>query len=67
MAVLEARRIELGAQLEAAPPPMVRLHPNLAELYRQKVINLAKPRNSVSLRDALTGAWLPGGELLLAP
>ena len=45
MAVLEARRVELLARLEAAPPPMPRLHPNLAELYRQKVINLAEALN----------------------
>ena len=27
-------------------PPMPRLHPNLAELYRQKVINLAEALNA---------------------
>ena len=48
MAVLETRRIELRAQLEAAPPSMVRLHPNLAELYRHKVINLAEALNDES-------------------
>jgi site-specific DNA recombinase len=42
MASLEARRLELLEQFEAAPPPMPRLHPNLAELYRHKVLNLAK-------------------------
>jgi hypothetical protein len=31
MASLETRRIELLGQLEGAPPPMPRLHPNLAE------------------------------------
>ena len=45
MAVLEARRVELLARLEGAPPPMPRLQPNLAELYRQKVINLAEALN----------------------
>ena len=45
MAVLEARRVELLARLEAAPPPMPRLHPNLTELYRQKVINLTEALN----------------------
>jgi site-specific DNA recombinase len=45
MAILEARRIELRARLEAAPPPMPRLHPNLSELYRQKVTNLAEALN----------------------
>jgi site-specific DNA recombinase len=50
MVSLEARRIELLAQLEAAPPPMPRLHPNLAELYRQKVINLAEALNDEDTR-----------------
>jgi len=45
MTGLEARRVELLAQLEAAPPPMPRLHANLAELYRQRVINLAEALN----------------------
>jgi site-specific DNA recombinase len=45
MAILEARRTDLLAQVEAAPPPMPRLHPNLAELYRQKVMNLAEALN----------------------
>jgi hypothetical protein len=45
MAALEARRVELRARLEAAPPPMPRLQPNLAELYRQKVTNLAEALN----------------------
>ena len=50
MAVLEARRIDLLAQFEAAPPPMPRLHPNLAELYRQKVMNLAEALNEEDTR-----------------
>jgi site-specific DNA recombinase len=37
---LEARRAALEGELEAAPPPAPRLHPNLAELYRQKVAAL---------------------------
>jgi hypothetical protein len=45
MTTLEARRVELQAQLKAAPLPMPRLHPNLAELYRQKVVNLAEALN----------------------
>jgi site-specific DNA recombinase len=48
--VLEARRVELLAQKQAAPPPMPRLHPNLAELYRQKVINLAEALNDEDSR-----------------
>ena len=50
MAVLEAKRVELLARSEAAPPPMPRLHPNLAELYRQKVINLAEALNDEHTR-----------------
>ncbi len=54
MAVLEARRIELRARLEAAPPPMPRLHPNLSELYRQKVTNLAEALNDKHTRGGAT-------------
>ena len=45
MTALESRRTDLLAQFEAAPPPMPRLHPNLAQLYRQKVMNLAEALN----------------------
>jgi DNA invertase Pin-like site-specific DNA recombinase len=50
MTVLEARREELLARLEATPPSMPRLHPNLAELYRQKVTNLAEALNDEHTR-----------------
>jgi len=50
MASLDARRIELLGQLESALPPMPRLHPNLAELYRQKVMNLAQALNDEHTR-----------------
>jgi DNA-binding Lrp family transcriptional regulator len=50
MAVLEAKRVELLARIEAAPPSMPRLHPNLAELYRQKVTNLAEALNDEHTR-----------------
>jgi site-specific DNA recombinase len=50
MTVLEARRVELLARLEAAPLSMPRLHPNLAGLYRQKVTNLAEALNDESTR-----------------
>ncbi len=46
MLALEARQDELRALLDAPPPIAPRLHPNLAEVYRQKVANL---------QDALTG------------
>jgi len=50
MTILEAKRVELLARFEAAPPPMPRLHPNLAELYRQKVMNLAQALNDEHMR-----------------
>ena len=50
MASLETRRIDLLGQLESAPPPMPRLHPNLAELYRKKVMNLAEALNEEDAR-----------------
>ena len=37
---LGTRKTELDAQLEAPAPSPVRLHPNLADLYRQKVAEL---------------------------
>src|SRR6185312_1455215 len=50
MTILEARRVNLVVRLEAAPPPMPRLHTNLAELYRQKVMNLAQALNDEHTR-----------------
>ena len=50
MAMLEAKRGERRAQLEAAPPSLPRLHPNLGELYRQKVIKLAEALNEEPTR-----------------
>jgi DNA invertase Pin-like site-specific DNA recombinase len=38
---LEARVVALDRSLAAPPPPSVRLHPNLSELYRRKVSELA--------------------------
>ncbi|MES0385564.1 MAG: zinc ribbon domain-containing protein, partial [Hyphomicrobium sp.] len=45
MTSLEARRIDLLSQLKGAPPTMPRLHPNIAEVYRQKVTNLSGALN----------------------
>jgi len=39
---LEARRLYLESQLSAAEAPAPRLHPNLAEVYREKVAQLAE-------------------------
>jgi site-specific DNA recombinase len=50
MVALEARRLELRGRLGAASPPMPRLHPNLAQLYRQKVTNLAEALNDENTR-----------------
>ena len=43
---LEARKLTLDTAIAGTPPPQPRLHPNLAELYRQKV---------AALREALNG------------
>jgi site-specific DNA recombinase len=48
---LEARKSELGRRLEAKPEPPVRLHPNLAEVYRRKVENLREALNRVDARE----------------
>jgi site-specific DNA recombinase len=39
---LEARKAELEHVLQGAPPPKLRLHPNLAAVYRRKVATLQK-------------------------
>jgi site-specific DNA recombinase len=50
MASLENRRIDLLGELEGVPPPVPRLHPNLAQLYRQKVMNLGEALNEENTR-----------------
>jgi site-specific DNA recombinase len=45
MTTLEARRIDLLSHLKEALPPMSHLHANIAEVYRQKVDNLAEALN----------------------
>jgi len=47
LVALEAKKTELEQSLEAAPKPVLRLHPNLADLYREKVANLAASLNAV--------------------
>jgi site-specific DNA recombinase len=37
---LQAQRAALENQLDATPPPLPRLHPRLAEIYRDKVATL---------------------------
>jgi hypothetical protein len=48
---LEARKEELQSTLEAAPKPLPRLHPNLAELYSRKVAKLHESLNDPQFRD----------------
>ena len=53
---LERRRSEIEAKLAAAPAPKLRLHPNLAELYRCKVAALADALNAETMRSEATAA-----------
>ncbi|MDA0228772.1 MAG: hypothetical protein O3B21_01150 [Proteobacteria bacterium] len=46
IAALEARKIELKRKLEDVPAPKPRLHPNLADVYRNKVENLIDALNA---------------------
>jgi site-specific DNA recombinase len=55
MTILEARRRDLLGQLEAAPPPMLRLHPNIAEVYRQKIVSLGEALNDEHTRTEAAG------------
>ena len=48
--VLESRKTELESEIAAAPPPTPRLHPNLAELYRDKVGKLHQSLNDPETR-----------------
>jgi site-specific DNA recombinase len=50
MTTLETRRSDLLGQLETAPPPAPRLHPSIAEIYRQKIVNLGKALNARARR-----------------
>ena len=50
MTTLEGRRRDLLGQLEAAPPPVPRLHPNIAEIYRQKIASLREALNDEHTR-----------------
>ncbi len=47
---LEARKAALEDELASDPPPPVRLHPNLSEVYRAKVENLRKALNDEEAR-----------------
>ena len=47
---LEARKAELETRLAAPAPPPVRLHPNLAQLYREKVGELHSALSEPEMR-----------------
>jgi site-specific DNA recombinase len=48
---LEARKEALSAAIRHAPPPAPRLHPKLADLYRQRVERLHEELNRPDLRS----------------
>jgi site-specific DNA recombinase len=50
MTTLEARRRDFLAQLQGTPTPQPRLHPNLAEVYRQKIAHLGEALNDEGTR-----------------
>ena len=52
---LEARKAALEQELAADPPPPVRLHPNLAQVYRAKVERLHVALADPGLRDEALG------------
>jgi site-specific DNA recombinase len=52
---LEARKAALEQELAADPPPPVRLHPNLAQVYRGKVERLHLALADPALRDEALG------------
>ena len=66
---LEARRAEIDAKLDSPAPPAVRLHPNLAEIYRKKVAELAatladpeiRAPALESIRSRITGVTVRDG------
>ena len=48
---MEAEKDRLAAALDRPPPSPVRLHPNLAEIYRAKVAELHRALGDSSIRD----------------
>ncbi len=53
---LEATKAELTGRLEAPAPTPVRFHPNLSEVYRRKVEDLAQALKDPSIRSAALNA-----------
>ncbi len=52
---LEKRKSAFQKRLDADPAPTVRLHPNLAEIYRQKIENLHNALNQDDSRTEAAG------------
>jgi hypothetical protein len=56
---LKKRKAELAVELDGAAPSRIRLHPNLAELYREKVggleTALAEPESQSEALEILRG------------
>lgn len=46
ISTLELRKTELKNKLEVVPAPQPRLHPRLADVYRDKVANLVEALNA---------------------
>lgn len=67
MEALEARRLMLERELASAEAPAPRLHPNLAEVYRRKVVELSA---ALASEDAAEARELVRGlveQILLVP
>ena len=47
---LETQKTDLTAKLDAGPPPQPRLHPNIAQVYRDKVAHLVDALNDEGTR-----------------
>ena len=66
--LLEARKQELSVAAPETPATAVRLHPNLAEIYRQKVARLHEELNRPELREEAAAAIRgPIDEVRLVP
>jgi site-specific DNA recombinase len=50
LVALEARKEELSTEIKQVPAPLPRLHPKLAELYRERVERLHEELNQPELR-----------------
>ncbi|MEQ9110505.1 MAG: hypothetical protein RIF37_13925 [Rhodospirillaceae bacterium] len=48
---MEGRKLSLEDELKSEPPPPIWFHPNLSEIYREKVHNLSEALNSDDTRQ----------------